>query len=116
MGAGGERRRWPRLHCTLPVEIRAQGAAYPIKCETTDVSPYGCYVTLMSALPKGAVLEITLWAGTTALRLRGRVTTADVSLGNGIEFIEVSDKMRSELAAYLKKIDAPTSDSGMIIR
>src|SRR6266545_1578457 len=68
MGPASEnKRRWLRRHCELPVEIRAQGAAYPIKCETTDVSPYGCYVTLMSTLPKGTVLNIVLWAGDTAL-------------------------------------------------
>lgn len=116
MGPAGEKRRCLRRHCTLPVEIRSQGDAYPIKSETTDVTPYGCYVALMTALPEGAVLDIVLWAGKTALRMRGKVATTDVNVGNGIEFTEVSDEMRSELAAYLEKIDAPPSDSGLIIR
>lgn len=116
MESASEKRRCMRQHCTLPVEIRPQGDAYPIKCETTDVSPYGCYLTLLSALPKGTVLDIVLWAGNTAIRTRGQVTTADMNVGNGIEFTEMSDEMRSELAAYLQKIDAPASDSGPIIR
>jgi hypothetical protein len=116
MGQASERRRCVRQPCRLPVELRPQGQAYPTQCETTDASPYGCYVTLMSTLPKDTVLDIVLWAGSTAFRMRGKVTTADVNVGNGIEFIEMSDEMRSELAAHLKKIDAPASDSGLIIR
>jgi hypothetical protein len=116
MESGSEKRRSVRRRCALQVEMRSEGAAFPIKCETVDASPFGCYVTLMSTLAKGAVLDLVVWAGETALRIKGRVTTADANVGNGIEFIEITEEMRAALAAYLEKQDAQPSDSGLIIR
>jgi PilZ domain len=116
MESGSDKRRSVRRRCALQVEVRTEGAAFPIKCETVDASPYGCYITLMSTFPKDSVLDLVVWAGETALRMKGRVTTADANVGNGIEFLEITDEMRAQLAAYLEKTNAEPSDSGLIIR
>ena len=116
MEPGNDKRRSVRRQCALQVEVRNEGAAFPIKCETVDASPFGCYVTLMSTFAKGAVLDLVVWAGQTALHMKGRVTTADANVGNGIEFVDITDEMRAQLAAYLEKTDAQPSDSGLIIR
>lgn len=114
--AASERRRYVRRHCSLPLEIRLPGSAFPIKSETTDVSPYGCYITMLYAVPRGAVVDIVLWLGETPLQARGKVTTSDANVGNGIDFFDMSEEMRTQLAAYLEKIDAPESGSGFILR
>ena len=111
-----EKRRHVRRRCGLPIEIRTTGSAFPIKSETTDVNSYGCYVTLLSALPVGAVMDIVLWVGETPLRMRGKVTTSDANVGNGIEFLNVTEEMRGQVAAYLEKIDAPETGPGFIFR
>ena len=111
-----DKRRGVRRHYCLPIEIRAPGSAFPVKSETTDVSPYGCYVTLMYAHPPGVVMDIVLWLEETPLQMRGRVTTSDANVGNGIEFLDVPEEMRTKVAAYLEKIDAPESGSGFIFR
>jgi PilZ domain len=116
MASEDNKRRSPRRQCTLPIEIRTEGSAYPIQCETMDVSPYGCYVALMSTLAKDTPVDLVLWMGNVALRTKGRVKTADANVGNGIEFIEMPDATRAELRAYLEKSDAPPSDSSLIIR
>jgi hypothetical protein len=92
------------------------GSAFPIKSETTDVSPYGCYVTLMYTLPTGVVVDIVLWVGESLLQMRGKVTTSHANVGNGIEFLDMTEEMRTQVAAYLEKIDAPETGSGFIVR
>lgn len=116
MDAENEKRRSVRRQCALPIELRADGVAFPVKCETVDVSPFGCYVSLMSTIPKDTIVDIVLWAGATAFRMKGKVSTADANVGNGIAFTEMPDEMRAALAAYLEKVDAHPSDSGLIIR
>ena len=111
-----EKRRYVRRHCSLPLEIRMPGSAFPIKGETTDVSPHGCYVTLLSTLSTGAVTDIVLWMGETPLRMRGKVITSDANVGNGIEFLDMTEDMQTQVAAYLEKIDAPETGSGFIFR
>jgi hypothetical protein len=91
-------------------------SAFPIKSETTDVSPYGCYVTLLYTLPTGLVVDIVLWVGETPLQMRGKVTTSDANVGNGIEFLDMTEEMRTQVAACLEKIDAPETGSGFIFR
>jgi hypothetical protein len=111
-----EKRRHVRRHCSLPLEIRMPGSAFPIKGETTDVSPYGCYVALLYAHPTGVVVDIVLWLGETPLQMRGKVTTSDANVGNGIEFLDMTEEMRTQVAAYLEKIDAPETGPGVIFR
>jgi PilZ domain len=116
MESAGRKRRAVRRTCVLPLELSQGEGTQSLKCDTTDVSPYGCYVTLLSTFPKGAVLEIILWAGSARLSCHGKVITADAGVGNGIEFTDMPDDVRALIAKYLDKIKAPEAGSGLILR
>ncbi len=111
-----DHRRAIRRQCKLPFEIRTGAASFPIKGETSDVSLYGCYVQLLYTLPKGTIVEMVLWLGSNPLRTPARVVTADPSVGNGIEFLDMPEDDRARLATFLEKVDAPDADSGPIFR
>jgi hypothetical protein len=114
--AGREKRRFVRRHCARPIELGTGGTSYPLTSETSDVSPCGCYVTLLSTLAVGAVLDIILWAGETRLAFQATVRTADVSVGNGIDFTGISAEQQNRLQSYLDEIKAPVADSDFIFR
>jgi hypothetical protein len=114
--ASREKRRFVRRHCKLPIELRTGTISYPLVAETSDISPCGCYVMLLSTLPVGAVLEIVLWAGETKLAFQATVRTADVNVGNGIDFTGITTEQQNRLLAYLDEIEAPAASSDFIFR
>jgi hypothetical protein len=109
-----EKRRYVRRHCALAIELRKPGASFPLVNETTDVSPAGCYVRLMSTFPTGAQIDVVLWAGETKLSFPATVKTADVAVGNGIDFTGMTDEQRKQLLTYLDEIKAPEATSDII--
>jgi PilZ domain-containing protein len=115
---GEERRRSHRARCTLPIELRAEGSAFPAQAETSDVGLTGCYVTTMFPLPIGTKLNGALSIGSRRIAVKCEVITMDPSLGNGIKFVEMSEADKTELKTYLENSASPEtdSDSGYIIR
>jgi PilZ domain len=115
---GEERRSSQRARCTLPIELRTEGGAYPAQAETTDVGLTGCYVATMFPLPIGTKLNGALSIGSRRIAVKCEVTTMDPSLGNGIKFTEMSESDKAELKGYLDNAELPESgsDSGYIIR
>jgi len=109
-------RRAIRRQCKLPFEIRTKTSSFPIKGETSDVSPYGCYIQLLYTLPKDTAVEMVLWLESTALRTTAKVVTSDPSIGNGIEFVDMPEDTRAQIKAYLETLEAPESESGPIFR
>jgi hypothetical protein len=109
-----EKRRYARRHCALPIELRTQSSSFPLKAETSDLSPCGCYISMLSTLPVGTVLDIVLWAGELKLSFQGTVKTADAAVGNGVEFTGISKEQAAQLGAYLDEIHAPLANSDYI--
>lgn len=109
-----DKRRYPRRHAALAIELRTQGSAFPIINQTSDLSPGGCYVNLLSTFPAGTKLDIVLWAGETRLSFPGTIITADANVGNGIDFSGMSDEQRTQLQNYLDEIQAPDASSDII--
>jgi hypothetical protein len=105
-----------RRHCAFPIQLRTEAISYPLISETSDLSPCGCYVRLLSTLPVGAVVDIVLWAGETKLSFQGTIRTADVNVGNGIDFTLITEEQRKQLLSYLDEIKAPAASSDFIFR
>ncbi len=113
---GKERRRFPRRAAAVPVELRQASQSYPLKCETTDISVGGCYVKTMFTLPLGAEVSLRIRLADTELQVKGKVTTADAGLGNGIEFVEMAPDHREQLARYLQNVFVDSAEELKIIR
>jgi PilZ domain len=115
---GEERRSSQRARCTLPIELRTEGGAYPAQAETSDVGLTGCYVATMFPLPIGTKLNGALSIGSRRIAVKCEVITMDPSLGNGIKFTGMAESDQAELKSYLETATSPDlgSDSGYIIR
>lgn len=109
-----DKRRYVRRTASLPIELRAPGAAFPLIAESNDISPGGCYVRLMSTFAPGTKVDVVLWAGEARLAFPGTVITADVAVGNGIDFTGMTDEQRQQLKNYLDEIQAPEAKSDII--
>src|SRR5580698_2265506 len=83
-----ERRRFPRRTCILEGQIAGDG--YSANIRIADVSISGCYVEMLSPLPKGSAIEITLHLDEKMVRAKGDVVTSQVGFGMGIAFTWVA--------------------------
>jgi c-di-GMP-binding flagellar brake protein YcgR len=96
-----ERRRHRRFCFAMPIELRAEGAAAPIRLQTTDISAGGCYVEMGFTLREGTQLEAVMWLGERKLVVKGVVVSSHPQFGNGVKFTEMTDDQRKALEAYL---------------
>ncbi|MGD0600200.1 MAG: PilZ domain-containing protein [Terriglobales bacterium] len=99
-----DRRQHPRYTVQVPIEIRQEDSDLPMRLETTDLSRGGCYIQLISALPLGARLQVTLWLGGYPVVIQGRVVTRHPQFGNGIMFLEFEGEGDQLLNRYLEAI------------
>jgi hypothetical protein len=99
-----ERRICPRVKAAVQLELRPEGAAAPIRVETSDMSATGCYVEMNMTLAVGSRLSIVLWLGGEKVTAQGVVRTQHPQFGNGIELVGMSVADRDKLVCHLKSI------------
>ena len=99
-----DRRHHPRYTVQVQIEIRQEGSDIPMRIETTDLSRGGCYIQLVTALPLGARLQVTLWLDGAPVAIQGRVVTRHPQFGNGIMFVEFEGQGEQLLTRYLDAI------------
>jgi hypothetical protein len=98
------RRRHPRYTVQVPIEIRPEGSAIPMRLETTDLSRGGCYLRLLTPLHVGIRVQATLWLSDYPIVVRGRVVTRHPHFGNGIMFVDFEGHAEVLLKRYLDAI------------
>lgn len=101
-----ERRLHARYTVQVQAELREEGADFPLRLETTDLSRGGCYVQLLMPLALGASVRVTLWLDGCPVVIRGRVVTRHPQFGNGIMFVEFEGQGEQLLNRYLHGITA----------
>jgi hypothetical protein len=80
-----EKRKFPRVVLRVPVEVRSDLTGSSAFGTTSDISPGGCYVEIMSPMPVGAEVEVF---SATGVKAKGKVVTAHPTVGMGIAFGE----------------------------
>lgn len=98
-----ERRKYPRLKCTMSVELHPQQGAL-IWGKTTDLGQGGCYIEMPIPLKKGEKLKIGIWIEQVKLWVQGTVTTSTPGFGIGIKFTEISEPDLDRLKKFLNSI------------
>jgi hypothetical protein len=63
-----ERRRWPRVKCSVSVELRAKGEPV-IWGKASDLSQGGCFIEMAIPLHNGIIFDIALWLGRSQVAL-----------------------------------------------
>jgi hypothetical protein len=103
-----ERRKSPRIKCSISAELRAQGQPV-IWGKVSDLSLGGCFVEMPIPLKQGASFEIGLWLGETKLRVQGQVATTAPGFGIGVRFGDLSAENHEFLRRHIETIAEATS-------
>ena len=112
-----ERRKHPRYMCALPVEIRQPGVSFPSQGSTTDISVGGCYISSRFNMAIGTTVELKIWVGDVGIKTRAIVRTFDPGVGNGMEFVGMSEADQQVLGDHLGKLDlAPQANEEKSIK
>ena len=96
-----DRRKYPRLRVSVPMEIKTEAGHSPIRGATADLSLSGCYFDTIFPLPVGTKLDLQLFIDTTIV-IAAVVITCDLQVGNGIQFIQMLAEDRHALEAFLE--------------
>jgi hypothetical protein len=99
--AANDRRKWPRVKCSISVELQPAGQTI-IRGRASDLSQGGCFVEMASPLPPETKLEIMIWLGGAKVRLEGAVASASPGFGIGVRFANVSPTDQEFLQKYIK--------------
>jgi hypothetical protein len=98
-----ERRRWPRVKCSLSAELLAPGKSV-IWGKTSDLSQGGCFVEMSVTLPIDTRLGIALWLGQTKLHLQGQIASLAPGFGNGVRFLGLSTQHQEQLRRFIESL------------
>lgn len=103
---GGERRRWPRVKCSVSLELHPSEQTV-IWGKASDISQGGCFVEMSIPLPIDASFDIALWLGDSKLYLRGQVVSLQPGFGNGVGFIDLAPADQERLRQFIETITHP---------
>jgi len=109
----GERRLWPRVKCSVSVEIRAAGEAI-IWGKASDLSQGGCFIEMAIPLHNGISFDIALWLGEAKLHLQGQVVSVQPGFGNGVRFLGLTSEHQTHLRRFIETI-APHEAAGIAL-
>jgi len=99
----GERRRYPRVRCTVSVELLPEDASI-IWGKASDLSIGGCYVEMPIPLAPGTKMKVGIWIGNDKLWAVGQVTNSTPGFGVGVKFIEMAEADTRRIAEFLKTV------------
>lgn len=99
-----DQRRYPRYRCDGIAQMTRPGDKFAVRAPLTDVSAGGFYVELMTPLPEGTELEISLEIGRVELYGQGVVETCHHAIGNGIAFTKMTPQNEKALQSVIDKI------------
>jgi hypothetical protein len=101
-----ERRAEPRCACKGSSSIRQSNTRFPLGASVTDISLSGCYVELMTTLPVGTKVELTLRVADITVNCAAEVRTSHPGVGMGMEFEPMSATDRGALAKAIAKLSS----------
>ncbi len=101
-----ERRAEPRCVCKGSTSIRQPNTRFPLGASVTDISLGGCYVELMTTLPVGTKVELTLRVAEITVNCTAEVRTSHPGVGMGMEFEPMSATDRVALARAIARLSS----------
>ena len=105
-----ERRRYPRVKVSIPLELHSAGNTAPLRTQNDEISLCGCYIETMFTLEVGVKLGLTLWLGEEKVTATAVVATRYPQVGNGIEFIEMAPEHRLKLSQFISDAEQQTKN------
>ena len=103
-----ERRRYPRVRATIPVELICAGKS-PMRTATDEISLCGCYIEMMFTIDVGTKLGLVFSRNEERVGAKGMVVTKHPQVGNGIDFINMEPESRLRLGEYIAERERETT-------
>jgi c-di-GMP-binding flagellar brake protein YcgR len=103
-----ERRRYPRVKATIPVELICAGIS-PMRTATNEISLCGCYIEAMFTMDVGTKLGLVFSLNHERVGAKGLVVTKHPQVGNGIDFVEMAPEDRLKLSEYISERERETT-------
>lgn len=97
----GDRRKHPRIRCTLSVELQPVGGS-PVWANAADLSIGGCFVEMAIPLKQGEKLKIGLWMEAGKLWVQGEVASSTPGFGVGVKFDSLSEQESAAIKKFLQ--------------
>jgi hypothetical protein len=95
-----ERRRFPRKACRIETQVTTEDEFVRLQGTVTDISLDGCYVEMMSPLPAGTIIHISLGMDGGAITTTGIIRSSQIGLGMGVEFMAMSPEEFEKLRSF----------------
>lgn len=100
-----ERRKNKRFTVSASVELLEPQTSTRLNGRVSDVGMGGCYVDTVSPFPIGTSLLIKLVSGKHSVAAKAAVVYAQVGMGMGLVFTEISADHRERLSAWLRELN-----------
>lgn len=97
----GHYRREPRYPFVATAEVCDERTTSTIGARLGDLSLSGCFIRMISPLPKGSMISIRVSAGTSVFYARGQVVNSQPGRGVGVEFQEIEPRYLAVLEEWL---------------
>ncbi len=75
-----------------------------VVCKAFDMSEGGVYVRTSRTFAPGKVIKVTMSSGRSDLELKARVKHVEEGFGMGLMFIDLDEKMKSKIRAFLEEV------------
>ncbi len=98
-----EKRRTPRISFVAVAEITEQESGRQLTGQVSELSAYGCYVEIQSALAVDTAVTIKIFAESECFEAKAKVIYAHANLGMGLVFQQLSLHGGSILREWLLK-------------
>jgi ActR/RegA family two-component response regulator len=76
----------------------------PVRCQLTDLSPKGCYLSISSPFPVSTRVTVTMCVSNGDLRLEGLVRVMHPEKGMGVEFRHTTPEHRASIEAFISTL------------
>jgi hypothetical protein len=96
-----DRRRVPRFPFVANAEIIEEGSGAKTSVQTSDLSLYGCYLSMASPLPCGAHVFVKIYTDTDFFEAPATVVYSQAGMGNGLSFHDVKPHYLPTLQRWL---------------
>lgn len=105
-----ERRKNTRFTVSASAELFESQTSTRLNGRVSDVGMGGCYIDTVSPFPIGTSLLIKLVSGEHSVAAKAAVVYAQVGMGMGLVFTEISADHKERLSAWLRELNGETSE------
>jgi c-di-GMP-binding flagellar brake protein YcgR len=98
-----ERRRFPRIKASVPVEVHSAENVASLRAATHEISLSGCYIEMMFTMQVGTKVGLVFWLDEDKVSATAVIATRYPQVGNGIGFTEIAPEDRAKLSHFLFK-------------